>query len=84
MSFEPGGQVFNTIYWLFNTPGIGGLAVVALIGGCLAVCGAALRWIAAGAAADDPATYAYPTSALFHHPDGAQGAQGGRTSWRSS
>ena len=65
MSMPP-DPILHSIYWLINTPGLGGLSVAAIILSCLGIFAAVLRWIAAGARADEPSTYAYPTSALLH------------------
>jgi hypothetical protein len=64
----PANPVLHYIYWLINTPGFGGLAVAAIILSCLGTFAVVLRWILAGAQADEPSTYTYPTSAL-HHSD---------------
>jgi len=62
----PPDPILQFIYWLINTPGLGGLSVAAIILACLGSFAAVLRWIKAGAQADESATYAYPTSALHH------------------
>ncbi len=67
MTVPPDTSIFRFIYWLVNTPGLGGLGVGAIILTCLASVAAALRWIAAGAQEGDPTTYAYPSPALLGH-----------------
>lgn len=62
----PTNPVLHFIYWLINTPGFGGLAVSAIIFTCLGTFAVVLRWIAAGARADETSAYTYPTSALHH------------------
>jgi hypothetical protein len=54
------------IFWLVNTPGVGGAAVSGLVLGSLACFAAALRWIAAGSRVEEATVYAYPTPALLH------------------
>ncbi len=68
MNFPQDSPLFQSLYWLVNTPGLGGTLVVALIATALGSCVAALHWVVRGGQADDPVTYAYPTSAL-HHPE---------------
>ena len=65
MSIPP-NPILHLIYWLINTPGLGGLSVAAIILACLGSFAATLRWIAAGAHADETPTYAFPTPALHH------------------
>ncbi len=67
MSFPQDNPVFQLLHWLANTPGVGGLSVIAVIGVSLASFAAALRWIVRGGHAPESATYAYPTSTLLEH-----------------
>jgi len=67
MNFPLENPIFRFLYWLVNTPGLGGLVVGLIVMGCLGSFFAALRWIARGAQVDEPITYAYPTSALHDH-----------------
>jgi len=67
MNFPMENPLFQFIYWFLNTPGVGGLGVGLIVITCLSSFTAALRWVARGAQANEPATYAYPTSALHDH-----------------
>ena len=67
MNFPQDSPIFQFLYWLVNTPGLGGVAVVAVVATALGSFAVALRWIVSGGQVDDPITYAYPTSALHHH-----------------
>jgi hypothetical protein len=67
MNFPLDNPIYHFLYWLVNTPGLGGLGVGFIIVACLSSFAAALRWIARGAQADEPTTYAYPTSAFHDH-----------------
>lgn len=67
MNFPLGNPIYHFLYWLVNTPGLGGLAVTLIITACLGSFAGALRWIVRGARADEPASYAYPTPALHDH-----------------
>ncbi len=56
------------LYWLIDTPGLGGIAVGLLAIGITTAVGLVLRWISQGAnIEDEPEAYAYPTPALHHH-----------------
>jgi hypothetical protein len=55
------------MYWLANTPGLGGVALAGIAGGCAIAFAGALRWITRGGRADEAAEYPYPTSALHKH-----------------
>ncbi len=63
----PDTTFFNTLYWLINTPTIGGIAVGILSGGIFLSIGLTLRWIAQGGKVDEQEVYAYPTEALHDH-----------------
>ena len=67
MNFPLGNPIYAFLYWFVNTPGVGGLGVVALLVTSLGCFAGALRWIARGAQVDEPVAYAFPTSA-FHEP----------------
>ncbi len=67
MTVPPDTSILRFIFWLVNTPGLGGLAVGAIVAGSLASFAAALHWIARGAAAAEPDVYAYPTPSLHQH-----------------
>jgi len=60
MNFPMDLPLFRFLYWLVNTAGVGS-AVVGLIATVVITgYGLTLRWIAAGAKADERATYPYP------------------------
>ena len=74
MSF-PENALIDGLYWLINTPGLGGIAVVLLGGGIVITVSLILFWIARpGADAEQEDTYAYPTTAL-HHKDHAEDSE---------
>jgi len=63
----PQTPLFHFLYWLINTPPVGGI-VVGLIGiSSILAYALTLRWIAQGREADERETYAYPTPALHKH-----------------
>ncbi|MBT3390413.1 MAG: hypothetical protein HN413_08385 [Chloroflexi bacterium] len=69
MSF-PDTPLIEFLYWLINTPGVGGIAVILLAVSIVTTVGLVLRWVSQGAnVEDEPETYAYPTPALHHHSD---------------
>ena len=63
----PESPLFEFLYWLINTPPIGGIVVGLVGGGSILACGLTLRWIARGREADEREVYAYPTPALHEH-----------------
>jgi hypothetical protein len=63
----PDNPIFGFLYWLVNTPGLGGLIVGLIVVISVSAVGGALSWIARGAQADEMETYAYPTPALHNH-----------------
>jgi hypothetical protein len=67
MNFPLQDPIFQFLYWLVNTPGLGGLVVGLIVFISLGAYSSALRWIAQGAQANDSETYAYPTPALHEH-----------------
>ncbi len=67
MNFPLQNPIFQFLYWLVNTPGLGGLVVGLIVLISVSAYGSALRWIAQGAQADEPDMYAYPTPALNKH-----------------
>jgi hypothetical protein len=67
MNFPLDNPIFQSLYWLVNTPGLGGLVVALIVIISVTAYGSALRWIARGAQADELETYAYPTPALHEH-----------------
>ena len=67
MNFPLENPIFQFFYWLVNTPGLGGIAVGLIVIISVSSYAGALRWIAQGAQADEPETYAYPTPTLHKH-----------------
>ena len=67
MSFPLEYPIFEFLYWLINTAGLGGLIALVLGAGSLTAYFLILRWIRRGAEADEIQTYAYPTHALLEH-----------------
>jgi hypothetical protein len=65
----PETPFFEWLYWLINTPGLGGIIVTLLALLILVMVFFTLRWIALGADADEKSEYAYPTPALLHGYD---------------
>ena len=61
----PESPFLSFLYWLLNTPGIGGIIVGLLALAMLTSIGLTLRWIKRGADVDEAEAYAYPTPALF-------------------
>ncbi len=69
MGFPLQYPIFQFFYWLVNTAGVGGIFVLALLGGIGLVYSRVLGWINSGGQAGERETYAYPTAAL-HDMDG--------------
>jgi hypothetical protein len=67
MNFPLENPIVAFLYWLANTPGLGGIALVAIAGGCAVVFAGALRWITRGGHGGQEPEYPYPTSALHKH-----------------
>ena len=67
MNFPLDNPVVAFLYWLANTPGLGGIALVAIAGGCVVAFAGALRWITRGGHGEEAPEYPYPTSALHKH-----------------
>lgn len=67
MNFPLDNPIYRFLHWFVNTPGLGGLGVGFIVTVCLGSFAGALRWIARGAQSDEPAAYAYPTSAFHDH-----------------
>jgi len=56
--------ILKYIYWLLNTPGVGGI-VVGFIGASLVLSyGFMVKWISDGDKSPEDETYTYPTPAL--------------------
>jgi hypothetical protein len=66
MNFPMDNPLLQFFYWLINTAGVGGLAVLLIAGGSLAVYLFALGWVARGAEPDEE-VYTFPTPTLLGH-----------------
>jgi hypothetical protein len=66
MNFPMENPIFQFLYFLVDTPGLGGIAVALVGGGSLTAYFFVLRWIRNGGKADETETYTYPTPALTH------------------
>ena len=64
MNFPLEHPFYRFAYWLINTPGFAGLAVLAVGGISVLAYGLVLRWIAQGTEEPSREVYAYPTPAL--------------------
>lgn len=69
MNFPMDNPVYSALYWLLNTPGVGGITFVLLATFTLTICSRALIWITQGAQSPETETYAYPTPALLHNEE---------------
>lgn len=67
MNFPMEYPIFRFLYWLINTPGLGGLLALALGVGSTLSALVTLRWIRRGAEVNEPETYTYPTPTLLGH-----------------
>ncbi len=67
MHAPPDTTAIRLLFWLLNTPGVGGAAVMGIAGTCALCCVATLRCIARGSKTGETATYSYPTSTLLEH-----------------
>lgn len=67
MNFPLDNPVFQFLYWLMDTPGLGSIALIAMIAALLTIFVTTLRWISRSAQLPEVATYAYPTPALHAH-----------------
>ncbi len=62
----PDNFIFQFLYWLVNTPGLGGIGIGLIAITSVSAAGGALWWITKGAQVDERETYAYPTPALHY------------------
>lgn len=67
MRFPLEYPIFEFLYWLINTAGLGGIIALVLGAGSMAAYYLTLRWIRQGAEANEIQTYAYPTHTLLEH-----------------
>ncbi len=68
MSF-PDTALIKFMYWLINTPGLGGIAVGMFGVSIISIVALTLRWIIRGGNEDEIETYSYPTTALHNHKE---------------
>ncbi len=64
---NPDSLLFELLFWMINTPGMGGVFASLLGGGILLAIGVTLRWISKGGQESEVEEYAYPTPALHAH-----------------
>jgi len=70
MNFPLDNPLFQLFYWLIDTAGIGGIAAILVGVGSVSMYAITFYWIYLGSKEDDPDTYSFPTTALFHdHED---------------
>lgn len=67
MNFPMEHPLFQFLYWLINTAGVGGITVLLVGAGSLTAYFLTLRWITRAAEADEVEVYAFPTSTLLDH-----------------
>jgi len=67
MIFPMDNPFFQFLFWVVDTPGIGGIAVALVAVISVSFYASALYWVARGAQVDEPDTYAYPTPTLLEH-----------------
>ena len=67
MNFPMEYPLFRFLYWLINTPGVGGIAAILLGLGSTLSAFLTLRWIRQGAEVAELETYTYPTPTLLGH-----------------
>jgi hypothetical protein len=65
----PDEPFFRFVYWIINTPSIGGLVVVLASGAMLISALVILYWVMRGAQADESDVYVYPTETLLGHDE---------------
>lgn len=67
MNFPLDNPLMQFLYWLVNTPGIGGIIAMLLGGGSILAYALMLNWIKRGRLIQEEIeTYVYPTPALHH------------------
>ena len=63
----PDEPITRALYWIINTPGVGGIAALLVGGGSITAYLLTLRWIVLGSRADEDDEYVYPTPSLLGH-----------------
>lgn len=63
----PDEPFYRAIYWLINTPGLGGIIALLVGGGAITLYSLTVRWVMRGGAADESDVYTYPTTSLLDH-----------------
>ena len=69
MNFPEEYLLFQLLYRLINTPGLGGVAVGLIGGGSVLAYAYVLWWVSNGGDAEEKEIYAYPTPTLHKHPE---------------
>jgi hypothetical protein len=73
MNFPMELPLFQILYAIVNSAGLGGIAVALVAGGSLTAYALTLRWINQAGKTPEKETYAYPTPALHHSEHDDQG-----------
>jgi hypothetical protein len=63
----PDNAFLDFLYWVINTPGLGGIAVAILAVSIITMVTITLRWIVKGGEVEEEEEYVYPTSSLVGH-----------------
>ncbi len=67
MNFPMDNPFFQFVFWVLNSPGVGGIAVGLIVLISVSIYTSTIVWIARGAQANKPEIYTYPTSTLLEH-----------------
>ena len=67
MNFPMENELMQILYWLVNTPGLGGLISILLGGGSILTYALMLRWIIQGGNVREDDIYLYPTPSFHKH-----------------
>lgn len=65
----PDEPLFHFLYWIINTPPIGGIVVMLFTGGLAVTALSTLFWVVRGAQAAEEDVYVYPTESLLEEKD---------------